>query len=66
MWIAVWVPPTNLDGSFGDCIQPQVNIGGTFSCVTATAIDLGNSLTPVRQLHGHSGANSRPTRNFLH
>ena len=63
MWIAVWVSPANLYGSFGDCIETQVNIRGALSGIAASAVDLRHPLTPVRQLNGHRSADGRPARN---
>ena len=60
MGIAVWVPPANLDGSFGDRIETQVNIRGTLSSIAGSTFDLGHPLSPVRQLDGHRGADGRP------
>jgi hypothetical protein len=48
MWIAVWVAPTNLHGSFGNCTKPEVNIRGTFSGIATSAVDLGYPFPPVR------------------
>ena len=59
MGIAVQVPPTNLHGSFVDRTETQVNIRSTFSGITASAVDLGHPLTPVRQPNGHRGADGR-------
>src|ERR1043166_9153921 len=45
-----------LHGSFGDSIETQVNVRGTFPCVAAAAIDLGHPPVPVRQADRHHSA----------
>src|SRR5262245_5015010 len=64
MGVAVWVPPADLHGSFGDSPETQVDIRGTLSGIPASAVDLGHELAPARQPEGHRRADGRPARNL--
>ena len=65
MGIAIRVPPTDLDRSYRDRTQTQVNIRGAFSGIAAASVDVGNPFTPIRQLDSHGGADGRAPRNFV-